>query len=253
MAQQPINIGAYSVFTEETTSSNDALKLLLNAENLPEGALLYTHFQTKGRGMMSNVWESEPAKNLLLSVYLNPQFLRIEEQVWLNVMVSLAIHQTAATLTKQTVHIKWPNDIYIQEQKVAGILVENVLQGNRIRISILGIGLNLNQVTFSTPKAASLAQFLGSNIDPEEARKELCQNLSHYYALLKAKQHNLLWDLYHTHLLGKGQMALFKKDAQTFEGMIMGIDKKGKLHVMVEDEVKSFVHKEIEFIKLLTN
>ncbi len=250
MAQQPINIGAYSVFIEETTSTNDALKLLLNSENLPEGALVYTHFQTKGRGMMNNVWESEHGQNLLVSLYLKPQFLLIVDQVWLNVIVSLALRDTATELSKTEAQIKWPNDIYINGAKVAGILVENVLQGNRIRISILGIGLNLNQVAFNYANAASLAQFLGSALDLEEARKILCVNLSHYYELLKAKQHTLLWDLYHKHLLGKGLMALFKKENEAFEAMIMGIDKKGRLHLLVEEEIRSFAHKEIEFIKL---
>jgi len=253
LAQQLINIGAYSVFLEETSSSNDSLKLLLNAESLPEGAVVYTHFQTKGRGMQGNGWESELAQNLLMSLYLKPQFLFADEQIWLNIMVSLALRDTAQELSSAKVSIKWPNDIFIEDKKVAGILIENVLQGQRIKLCITGIGLNLNQVAFTDLRAASLASFAGRPIDLNEARNILCQHLSRYYALLKAKQHTLLWDGYHEHLLGKGQMALFEEGGLQFEAQVMGIDKRGRLHLLVGDDIKSYAHKEVVFIKLLTN
>lgn len=253
MAQQPINIGEYSVFLEETSSSNDSLKLLLNAENLPEGAVLYTHFQTNGRGMQGNSWESNSAQNLLMSLYLKPQFLFADEQIWLNIMVSLGLRDTAQDLCTQKVWIKWPNDIFIEQKKVAGILIENVLQGQRIKLCIIGIGLNLNQVAFRDSRAASLSSFTSETIDLNEARRILCKHLSRYYALIKAKQHTKLWEQYHTHLLGKGQVALFEEGTTQFEAQIMGIDKRGRMHLLVGEDIRSYAHKELVFIKLLTN
>lgn len=251
MAHQPLNIGEYSVYLEETTSTSDALKLLYSAENLPEGAVVYTDFQTKGRGQQTNSWESNPAENLLMSILLQPHFLLSDEQVWLNIVISLAMREVAEDFAKTSAQIKWPNDIFIQGKKVAGILIENVLQGNRLRFSIVGVGLNLNQQVFKTEKAVSLTYFSGAWIDPNIVRLSLCEKLTHYYSLLKAKKHSHLWDLYHSFLLGKGLDAEFTLDEKLIIGTIMGIDKKGRLHLLIEDEIKSFAHKEIEFVKLI--
>jgi BirA family biotin operon repressor/biotin-[acetyl-CoA-carboxylase] ligase len=162
------------------------------------------------------------------------------------------MHHTAEELVKGPVSIKWPNDIYVGEKKVGGILLENVLQGNKIRFCIAGFGLNLNQAKFEVEKAASLSYFSGAYIDSKLARLKLCEKLSHYYALLKAKQYALLWDRYHQYLLGKGKDAWFKKGEETFMATIMGIDKKGKLHLLESDEIRSYAHKEVEFLSLIT-
>jgi BirA family biotin operon repressor/biotin-[acetyl-CoA-carboxylase] ligase len=251
LAHQPLNIGEYSVYLEETTSTNDALKLMFSIENLPEGAVVYTDFQTNGRGQQNNSWESQPAENLLMSVLLQPHFLFADEQVWLNIVISLALRDIAEDFAKTTAYIKWPNDIYIGDKKVAGILIENVLQGNRLRFSIVGVGLNLNQQVFETPKAASLTYFSGAWIDPKVLRLSLNEKITHYYSLLKGKKNSQLWDLYHQHLLGKGKEAQFKLQENLVVATIMGIDKKGRLHLLLEDEIRSFAHKEIEFIQLL--
>ncbi|MFY8190880.1 MAG: biotin--[acetyl-CoA-carboxylase] ligase [Bacteroidia bacterium] len=248
LAQQPLNIGSYSVYLEQTTSSNDELKLLINSSNVPEGAVVYTQFQSKGRGQMQNSWESDFGSNLLLSIYLKPQFLLAEEQIWLNLVCSLALRDTVATICLEPVFIKWPNDIFIQKKKVAGILIENVLQGNRIRMAIIGIGLNLNQESFAAPQAASIFNFTKTKVDPNHARTLLCEKLTHYYALLLGNKKDFLWDLYHTHLFAKGEPAVFEKNGETFIGEILGIDKKGRLHILQNDEIKSYANKEIKLI-----
>ncbi len=251
MAYQPLNIGDYSVFLEETNSTNDALKLLFGKEELPEGALVYTHFQSNGRGQENAVWESERGKNLLLSVLLKPHFILADEQIWLNLVVSLALRATVEKLSGLNARIKWPNDIYFEDKKLAGILIENAIQGKRLRYSIIGIGLNLNQEKFVIEKAASLFSLMGNRFEPKLARETFCAQLSHFYALLLGKQHNLLWENYHQYLHGKGQLACFEKDGQEIEAEILGIDKKGRLHLLHNDEIKSFAHKEITFIELI--
>ncbi len=251
MAYQPLNIGDYSVFLEETNSTNDALKLLFGKEELPEGALVYTHFQSNGRGQQNAVWESERGKNLLLSVLLKPHFLLADEQIWLNLVISLALRDAVEKLSGLPACIKWPNDIYFEDKKLAGILIENALQGKRLRYSIIGIGLNLNQENFSNEKAASLFSLTGNRFEPKLARETFCVQLSHYYALLLGKQHNLLWEKYHQYLHGKGQLARFEKDGEQIEAEILGIDKRGRLHLLQNEEIKSYAHKEITFIGLI--
>lgn len=251
MAHQPLNIGAYSVFLEETASTNETLKVLYGSEPLPEGALVYTHYQTQGKGYLNNVWESERGENLLLSVLLKPNFLLAEEQIWLNIAISLALRETASQFAGREAHIKWPNDIYIGDKKIAGILLENTLQGNKIKYCVAGMGLNVNQANFQYPHAASLFHFSQHRADLKALRLELMNQLNHFYGRLQGKLYSPLWELYHKHLLGRGEYAQFRKGSVIFEGLIMGIDKKGRLHVEVDDEVKCFVHKEIEFIKLI--
>ena len=248
LAQQPIHIGEYSVYFQETTSTNDALRLLLTQQTLPEGALVYASYQSKGKGQLGNSWESVDGENLLVSVVLYPQVLFADEQVWLNIICCLAVNDTAAHFAKSISVIKWPNDIFIEGKKVAGILIENSLQRNKIKFSLIGIGLNLNQQHFSVDKAASLSRFSGAWVDPKVARLVLCENLNKYYSLLKANKRDFLWEEYHKNLLGKGVAIAFKANGQTFEGEILGIDKKGRLHVLSGGEIKSYANKEIEFI-----
>ncbi len=251
MAQQIPQIGQYSLYLEETDSTNTALRLWLERESLPEGALVYTHFQSAGRGQENAAWESEAGQNVLLSVLLYPNFINLQEQVWLNLCVCLALQKTVKELSGQTAFIKWPNDIYVEHQKIAGILIENVIQGTKIKYSIVGVGLNLNQMQFSFPQASSIRKVSGIRHDLSEARTILCKHFTESYRMLKGKQWNYFWDAYHANLYAKGQLALFEADGQQFEGEIMGIDKKGRLHIYSQDEVRSFANKEVKLIQII--
>lgn len=251
MALNQTLIGSYSVFLSDTTSTNDALKLLFAKEALPEGAVMHAAHQTSGRGQQNAVWESEPEKNLLMSVLLKPAFLKADEQLWLNVCVSLAINYTVSELCGKTSFIKWPNDIYLDHHKIAGTLIENVLQGNKIKYSIIGIGLNVNQLDFKTEKAISLSLSTGNSLDLAIVRQTLCANLDHYYSLLKQKQWELLWNLYHQNLYGKGEMAHFIWKGEKITAQILGLDRQGRLHLLINEEVKSFANKEVTFLSLI--
>ncbi len=243
-------IGSHTVFFEETASTNDSLKLLYSHESLPEGAVVYTNYQITGRGQQGARWESESGKNLLMSVLLLPDFLHADEQLWLNVCICLALRETVEQLLKKATYIKWPNDIYAAHKKVGGILLENVLQGNKIKHTIVGIGLNINQGIFETKKASSLSLLAGKQFDLHEVRKIVCEKLGDYYTLLRQKQWPSLWSLYHKHLYGRGEMAWFVLNDEKIEAQILGLDKQGRLHLLINDEVQSFANKEIVFLSL---
>ncbi len=251
MALNQTLIGSHTVFLSETSSTNDSLKLLFANEALAEGSVLYTSFQSSGRGQQEANWESESGKNLLMSVLLKPTFLQAEEQLWLNICVSLALKETITEISGCKSFIKWPNDIYAQHHKIAGILIENVLQGSKIKFSIIGIGLNINQVYFKNNKAKSLCQLAEKQFNVNEARKILCKNLDHFYLLLRQKQWPILWDLYHQNLYGKGEMAKFILNGKEVTAQILGLDRLGKLHLLIEDEVKSFANREVTFVDLI--
>ena len=153
------------MFIAETDSTNTLLRQhFLDREDL---FTLYTDFQTAGRGQQGNGWESEKGKNLLFSTLLRDWQIPLERLFLLNQAVSLALYQAVLPTLPDDLQpyltIKWPNDLYFKDRKLAGILIENLWQANRLHRSIAGIGLNVNQTRFlsSAPNPISLCQITG--------------------------------------------------------------------------------------------
>ena len=148
------------MYIKATHSTNTLLKELLAKGEWPEGErFLYTAFQTAGRGQAGNGWESEEGKNLLCSILLPPR----KDLFYLNVLTAVAVQR----LLGEGFTIKWPNDIYYGDKKIAGILIENAILGSEVAYSIAGIGLNVNQTIFlsSAPNPVSLKQISGKETD----------------------------------------------------------------------------------------
>src|ERR1035437_6675835 len=148
---ETIFIGKNCIEIEKTDSTNSYLSKLLGEKTLFEGTVVITNRQEMGRGQRGTTWESEPNKNLTLSILLHPTFLRPDEQFQLNKAISLGVAGFVVGVLQVDVDvkIKWPNDIYIRNKKVAGILIENSVSGNNLQHSIIGIGINVNQEKFS--------------------------------------------------------------------------------------------------------
>jgi len=166
------------MWIEETDSTNSMMQRLLRGEQQEYAAclqadvpLLYTTYQTAGRGQTGNTWESERGKNLLLSYLLREPDVNISEQFMLNMIAAIAAHRTIAEWLsleqRPMLTIKWPNDIYIGNRKIAGILVENSLCGAKIQHSIAGIGINVNQDKWvsGAPNPVSIKQLTGVKSD----------------------------------------------------------------------------------------
>jgi len=195
------------MYISSTNSTNTLLRELIAAGNPPE--FIYTGFQTAGRGQSGNGWESEEGKNLLCSVLLPPR----ENLFDLNVLVSVAVHRTITSLVFQAkpaggtlsgeegLTIKWPNDIYWGDKKLAGILIENAIVGNELRYSIAGIGLNVNQTVFvsNAPNPVSLRQIAGTDFDIDALMQAL---IAETEAAEKRSEEDL-WDYYRSHLYRK--------------------------------------------------
>lgn len=192
------------MYISTTYSTNTLLKELLAKGEWPEGErFLYTGFQTAGRGQAGNGWESEEGKNLLCSILLPPR----KDLFYLNVLVSVAVHKVIRSLLfersgllslSETVSIKWPNDIYYGDKKIAGILIENAILGNEVKYSIAGIGLNVNQTTFlsSAPNPVSLKLISGKETDIDA----LMQALMAQIEALEAMDEAQIWAYYREHL-----------------------------------------------------
>lgn len=153
---------------DETLSTNAELRRLQMEGSLPEGSVVMAEFQIAGRGQVGNSWHSARGKNLLLSFLLYPHSVKAKDQFIISQIVSMALKNVLDGYMSN-VTIKWPNDIYWNDKKIAGILIENSLSGQHIEHTIVGIGLNVNEKNFPSvlPNPVSLSQVVGFDIDRE--------------------------------------------------------------------------------------
>lgn len=196
------------MYVARTNSTNTLLKELLAKSEWPEGEeFLYAGYQTAGRGQTGNGWESEEGKNLLCSILVERQktaAIKEENPFYLNVTVSVAVHRLLSQelmAKSQQLTVKWPNDIYWQDKKMAGILIENAIIGNEVKYSIAGIGLNINQTEWKSdaPNPVSLKQITGKeyNID------ERMEALAHAIREVLSEPEEEVWAYYKAHLYRK--------------------------------------------------
>lgn len=161
--------------------------------------LITTDSQSQGRGQRDNKWEDEAGKNLLFSFVFCPHQLLAAQQFLLSQVTALSLWQTLLGLCPGFT-IKWPNDLYFQERKVAGMLLEHAVQGNLIQRTVVGIGLNVNQRHFysDAPNPISLYQIVGHELSRQHLLESFIAHFNHYYALLCASETEILrtqyWD-----------------------------------------------------------
>ena len=144
--------------------------------------------------------------------------------------------------------IKWPNDIYINKKKVAGLLLENAIQGDHIKYSIVGIGINVNQLDFVVKSATSLCMETQHNIVVDDVLQLLLKHINHRYGMLKLKQWDMINKEYHQHLLGLNEECTFKTETEEFVGVIKGVDVHGLLMVKKGDSIINYRVKEISML-----
>ncbi len=235
----------------ELRSTNDTALLLLRQEKPPEGLVITTDFQQAGRGQMQNNWHSDAGQNILMSTILYPTFLPLSKAFYLNKCVSLALVQVLAEVADLEAEVKWPNDIYVNSQKIAGILIQNTLQGDRLISTVVGIGLNVNQTRFNADltRATSLSLLKSKTFDRAEVLAALSRALTQRYQEMKNNQ-EILDREYHRLLYRRGVWSTYLDEKQDlFQGMIEGIDPDGKLKMLIKSgESRSFAHSEIKFI-----
>lgn len=237
-------LGKKVVFLPSCHSSNELASDMLKKSNPPEGTIIITNEQTKGKGQRGNTWETEPNKNLTFSIILKPSFLLASRQFDLSMMVSLGITDYLNQLG-EGFKVKWPNDIYHEEKKLAGILIQNTIKKHSIDSVVVGIGLNVNQTLFEVSKASSLTNILGSTYELQEVLEGICHGIESRYLHLKSGK-SLKQD-YLTKMLGFQASRRFKS-IHTFQGNIIDIDKDGRLVIKHNDGITAFNFKEVEFL-----
>lgn len=249
-----IFIGKVLIKLPEINSSSDFLQKLASEKSLEEGTVVQASFQTAGKGQRSNIWESKAGENLLVSFFLKPDFLPAQHAFFLNIISSLALKDTIEAFIPQKAQIKWPNDLWVEEKKMGGILITNTLKKEKINTCIVGIGLNVNQTTFSpsagTPSSLKLMSNESYSLDI--IRNSLCENLEKWYLDLKAGKVEKLTLAYRTHLLGLNEKRAYKdmSNGEVFQGEIRGVNAIGQLLIKKENgTIKYYNNKEVAFIK----
>jgi BirA family transcriptional regulator, biotin operon repressor / biotin---[acetyl-CoA-carboxylase] ligase len=197
--------------------------------------ILSTDFQTEGKGQESNAWHSEAGKNLLFSMVIHPEKLHPARQFMLTKAVSLGICDAlAGVLPYENIRVKWPNDIYADDKKMGGILISNTISGQDITISIIGIGLNVNQTNFPEwiPNPVSVKQLLGMQADRESllAKLEMAitnrLNMLHQSAGESKLDEDYLEMLYQLH-----DWKFYRVNGEEILGSITGVNENGHLQL----------------------
>ena len=247
------------LWIEETTSTNTFLKECLS--EIPSMTMLLAKRQSAGRGQRGNSWESEPLKNLTFSFYIdrNPidsstlsplaslhprDKFAISEAVALGVSAALADFGISA-------NIKWPNDIYVGEKKIAGILIENSVQENSIIRSIVGIGINVNQIIFRSdaPNPVSMAIVSGQEFPLPEVAEVVGKRLREFILKLPLREdlHNTFINLLWRH---DGGIYPFKDSTtgECFLARIKDVEYSGLLVLETEKIIRKYAFKELAYL-----
>ena len=243
--------GSKIIYLDKTDSTNTYAQERLALQDISEGTAFLAIEQTAGRGQEGNSWESEPGKNLTVSFIVYPGFLAAERQFSFNKAVSLGIRDFIMDVIPSEVTIKWPNDIYAGNGKIAGILIQNNVQGNRIISTILGIGLNVNQEDFvsDAPNPVSLKGIGGVTYDVENVLRDLCQYLDNRYEQLRAGRFGEIDRQYLDSLYRYNKWAYYQYNGNLIRARIIGISDFGLLQLQLgNQETLSCNVKEITFL-----
>jgi BirA family biotin operon repressor/biotin-[acetyl-CoA-carboxylase] ligase len=241
-------IGKSHIHLTQIDSTNTYAKQFIGQKGT-DGLLITAQFQTEGRGQKGNRWESEKNKNIIATLLVYPRFLSGSHSFLLSVITSLAIRKTLGYLApKETFKIKWPNDIFAKQKKIAGILIETQLKGNFIDNAIIGFGVNINQQDMSgLPYATSLASLTEKFWNIEEALCIILEYFENYYLKLKNNHYSILLEEYNQSLLFKDKIKKFLKwdkkeeSPSVCEGYIRGVNAQGKL-VIANLAGKEFIY-----------
>ncbi len=235
---------------ETTDSTNNYANGQIRGNVWPEGTVFLAYEQTAGRGQVNNFWESEPGKNLTFSIVFYPGFLEIRQQFMLSKVVALGIYKALAKYVG-TLKIKWPNDIYADDRKLGGILIENSVMNGTLTSSVAGVGLNVNQTVFvsNAPNPVSLKTLTNKHFDTDLVLSQILSGINQYYSLLKAGGFERIDQEFISVLYRLNERHSFRADDGVFEGEIIGVNEIGQLQIRrLDGRILEFHFKEVEFM-----
>lgn len=236
------------IHLERIGSTNNYAMALVQNDQAVSGNAISASVQTQGKGRRSKQWLANPGENITLSIMVEMQWQPISQQFQLSAAVALACYDFLNRYIPSGIKIKWPNDLFFNDSKAAGILIENVLKGTLWQWAIIGIGININQMNFDgvENKATSLKKILGREFEVNGLTKELHHLVLERIEMLSQKNFPQILEEYNQNLYGKNRLAKFKKGNQVFETTIQRITETGQL--ITQDSIeRSFGFDEIVF------
>lgn len=238
------------IYTEETTSTNTFIKDIIAGEPETENlTLVYTGFQTAGRGQRGNTWESEKGKNLTFSVLIKPKGLPANEQFLISEISSLAVRDLLMRHCTD-IRIKWPNDVYWKDKKICGMLIENSIDSSGLSYSISGIGININQEVFvsNAPNPISLKNITGKDYVLQDMIAEFMDIIGKWFDKLTADPAGIHREYLSSVFRIDIESSFRDKDGE-FRGTIVDVEPHGLLVIRdTEGKTRKYGFKEIAYI-----
>lgn len=234
---------------EQIESTNTLAWQRLKDGEAQNGDIILANYQINGKGQGKNTWYSTDGSNLLLSFICKDIQIKATQLTQLNMLVSLSVFNTVNYFFPEITSLKWPNDIMVNEQKIAGILIETALQGEYIKNAVIGIGININEENFPEflPAACSFYTLSKKYHDLDSVFNILIEQLDKQLSKLKISGFEEIREEYESVLFGMETIRYFRSGEKEFSGIIKGINGHGQLCVEVDGKIKIFNNKEIEF------
>jgi BirA family biotin operon repressor/biotin-[acetyl-CoA-carboxylase] ligase len=242
-----MNIGQKIIHLESVDSTNNYAANLLKSEVVSHGTVILTDNQYNGRGQRDSEWQSESFKSLTLSIILKPAIMTADQQVYINLCTCLSLIDVLSKYKLEAL-IKWPNDIFVGERKIAGILIENNLKGNFLSSSIVGIGLNVNHAPTQFNCATSMYEQTGGYFILQEVFLATLSAFNSYYDFIENQKFEDLMNYFQEKMLGIGSAMWFEDNFGVFSGVVRGIDNQGRLKIQKDNEIRFYGNKEIKWL-----
>ncbi len=231
-------------------STNSYAAEIIQKEKPGEGTVILAGYQENGRGQRETSWESARGENLLASFIFYPS-INVADQFLFNQCIALGVHEMIEQELGKNVKIKWPNDIMVNDKKIAGILIESSISGNKFQYAIAGIGINVNQVQFKkyTPEATSFSLETEKLFTSDDLLTKLCRSLSRWYQMLNDKYFEFIRSSYLDVLYRKGEVSGYIMTNKKIKATIKGINEDGRLLLEKKDgEVLKINFKEMKYV-----
>ncbi len=253
MSADSLFMGKRTIHLDEIDSTNSFAQELISKTSPTEGTLILADYQAGGKGQIGRKWHSNKGVNILATYIIKPVFIDIADQFLLNMAISIGVYRTISAWLDAEVKIKWPNDIYVADRKICGMLIQNFLRGNKISHTIIGLGINVNQRDFpeDIPNPTSLSIELLQDIDRAEVISHLSSTLEKYYLLCRhANNFQDIKTQYLSHLYRFNQFQEYRDNqGNVFSARIIDVSHEGKL-ILEQDSgsIKAFAFREIQYL-----
>ena len=229
-------IGLPFLELQSVDSTNNYARGQIHAGLAQHGMAFFAHDQVAGKGQRGKVWATEKEANIIISLLVKPKPMQLAQQFQLSACMAVAVHDFFTKYAGEDTKIKWPNDLYWQDRKAGGMLIESVVGSRESGVgswewSIIGIGININQAFFhpEIKNPVSLKQITGKSFDPVELAKELCAVFDNRFTELIEDGFGNIYNTYLTHLYKRKATVKLKKGSKVFEAMIEAVSPTGKL------------------------